>query len=931
VAVYYAKAEPLHRQAREIAKQALGDKHPDYATSLDNLAELYRDMGDYAQAEPLYQQAREIYKQALGEKHPDYATSLNNLALLYWEQRDYAQAEPLFQQAREIRRQALGERHPDYAISLNNLALLHWEQGDYAKAELLFRQAREILGQALGEKHPRYALSLDNLATLYKDQGDYAKAESIYRQAREIRKQALGDKHPDYADSLHNLGELYQAQEDYAQAEPLYQQAGEIYKQALGDKHPHYAIILHNLAELYRHMGDYAQAEPLYQQAREITRQALGEKHPDYATSLNNLALLYQAQGDYAKAEPLAAQAARITRWNLDLTAATQSERQQLLMSADLRYRLDHYLSVALRSGRAGSQAYGDVLAWKGAVLQRQRHLRLAQGADDPRTRELLTELQTTTSRLTALAFATPANPRQQAAWQARISKLSEDKERLERQLAQRSPAFRRLQEQQRLGPAQLQAALPHDAVLLDLLEYRHYLPPTKDRKKESWERRLAAFIVRPGRDVTCLDLGPGEPIARAIAQWRQATAGTKPDPAGATKVATELRRRLWEPFLPYLKGARTILLSPDGEVGRFPLAALPGARPGSYLLEEYALAVVPAPQLLPELLQAPAPAQAPGERATLLLLGGVDFDARPGPPPEKADPGTRAAVLGKEGARFAPLPGTLPEIEAIRAAFRRRHPDGTGTELRGGAATEAALRAQSRGQHYLHLATHGYFAPPSVVSALARPAHELDPTVRRRGDRHTLVGHHPGLLSGLALAGANRGAVATADGRQGDDGILTALEVTQLDLRAARLVVLSACETGLGRTAGGEGLLGLQQAFQAAGARALVASLWKVDDAATSVLMEEFYANLWQEKMSKLEALRQAQLTVLKHPGRVQQRREELREALAKRGVAEEELAARGFGKEAGALPNDGPTEPAARRSPPAWWAAFVLSGDWR
>src|SRR5262249_13143203 len=159
-------------------------------------------------------------------------------------------------------------------------------------------------------------------------------------------------------------------------------------------------------------------------------------------------------------------------------------------------------------------------------------------------------------------------------------------------------------------------------------------------------------------------------------------------DPAGAAKVATELRQRLWQPFLPSLQGVRTVLLSPDGDVGRFPFAALPGSKPGTSLLEEYALALVPAPQLLPELLQAPA--QAPGDPAPLLRLGGVDFDARPGPPPEKADPGTRTAVLGlgQEGARFDPLPGTLPEIENVRAAFRKRHPDGTVTELRGGAAT---------------------------------------------------------------------------------------------------------------------------------------------------------------------------------------------------------------------------------------------------
>src|SRR5262249_13593553 len=161
-----------------------------------------------------------------------------------------------------------------------------------------------------------------------------------------------------------------------------------------------------------------------------------------------------------------------------------------------------------------------------------------------------------------------------------------------------------------------------------------------------------------------------------------------------------------------------------------------------------------------------------------------------------------------------------------------------------------------------------------------------------------------------LGLAGANQAA---------DRGYLTAEEVAGLDLRGTELVVLSACATSLGKTVGGEGLLGLQRAFQAAGARTLVASLWSVDDAATSVLIEEFYAHLWQKQLSKLEALRQAQLTVLRHPERVEQRRRELREALLQRGVPEEVLAPRGIGKQAGDLPDGGRI--GMRQSPPAWW----------
>jgi CHAT domain-containing protein len=181
-----------------------------------------------------------------------------------------------------------------------------------------------------------------------------------------------------------------------------------------------------------------------------------------------------------------------------------------------------------------------------------------------------------------------------------------------------------------------------------------------------------------------------------------------------------------------------------------------------------------------------------------------------------------------------------------------------------------------------------------------------------------------PLLHSGIVLAGGGRDPDSgltepSAEASPREDGILTADEVQALDLRGCELVVLSACETGLGKLVGGQGVLGLQRAFQAAGARAVVASLWKVDDAATAVLMERFYTNLWEKRVPKLEALRQAQLAVLNDPGLVERRRAELK---------------RGLGEKAEPLPDGGrvasPSAPGAR-SDPALWAAFVFSGDTR
>src|SRR5271166_1527480 len=279
----YAEAGPLFKQATEIYRTALGERHPDYATSLNNLAELYCAMGRHAEAEPLFKQAMEVLGTALGEEHPSYAASLNNMAELSRAMGRHAEAEPLFKQAMEICRTALGERHADYAGSLNNLAGLYHAMGRHAEAEPLCKQAMEICRTALGERHPDYATSLNSLAVLYSAMGRHAEAEPLFKQAMTICRTALGERHPNYATSLNDLALLYNAMGRHAEAEPLCKQAMEICRTALGERHPAYAVSLSNLAELYRAMGRHAEAEPLFKQAMEIRRTALGERHPDYA------------------------------------------------------------------------------------------------------------------------------------------------------------------------------------------------------------------------------------------------------------------------------------------------------------------------------------------------------------------------------------------------------------------------------------------------------------------------------------------------------------------------------------------------------------------------------------------------------------------------------------------------------------------------
>ena len=582
-----SEALPAAQEAAEIRKTILGENHPDYAQSLNTLALLYKSQGDYARAEPLFRQALEIAKQALGENHPDYAASLSSLGVLYSSQGDYARAEPLYRLALEINKQALGELHPDYATSLNNLAGLYGKQGDDARAEPLYRQALEVRKKALGENHPDYADSLNNLAALYRSQRDYAPAEPLYRQALEIRKKALGENHPDYAASLSSLGYLYVLQGDYARAEPLYHQSLEIRKKALGENHPDYALSLNNLAFLYHSQGNYAQAEPLCRQALEVKTKALGENHPDYATSLSNLAFLYQSRGEYARAEPLYRQALDITLRHLDLAASVQAERQQLAMSADCHYRLDSYLALAIRADDFGAAVYERLLAWKGAVLARQQALR--QISTRPELAPLAAELQKVARQLAGSSLATPPPGAAAAAWQKQIAGLSAQKEELEGQLAAASAEFRQATRPVTVGD--VEDALPQNGALVDFLEYWHSDRQPKEKgSKTKWERRLAAFVVSEN-GLQLVDLKAVEPIREAIDIWRQGLGHT----AESRAAGQALREKLWLPLEAHLAGATTVLISPDGDLGKLPFAALPGKEPGSYLLEDYTLAVVPA------------------------------------------------------------------------------------------------------------------------------------------------------------------------------------------------------------------------------------------------------------------------------------------------------------------------------------------------
>ncbi len=855
-------ALPLLEAALKLRKEVFGERHEAYVNGLHGLANLHRTMGDYKVALPLYRQGLAISKEALGEKSSWHAVSLANLGGIHQAMGDNAAALPLYSQALAVYKEARGEKHPDYIGTLNNLANLYQAMGDHKGALPLFEKSLALAKDALGEKHTDHAQVLNNLALVHQALGNYEEALRLQKQALAGRKSLLGEKHPHYGESLHNLAFLYQDMGDPRSALPLCEQANSIAREAFGERHPEYAKGLHNLAYLHQDLGRHETAQRLFLQALAIIKDSLGGWHPSYAASLHSLGVQSLRMRRPGAALVFQEQSLAVTRRLLTADASVQSERQQIAAAAALRFRLNWRLSMP--DGDA-SFSHNHVLAWKGSAFAAQQARRRFVLADaQPATRDLSMQLRDVTRSLALLKDRNDEGSRK------RTEGLALRKQELESRLSFLSADFR-LAVRPPTSEA-FRASLPRGAVLIDLLVHNG-LDPARPAEGQAGRRRLVAWVVRHDAATARLDLGPMKPIEEDIVAWRRAIGKGE-----GSEGAARLRERVWSPLEKYLAGAKVVLISPDEALGRLPFAALPGREKGKVLLEEWALAILPVPQVL-TLLREPVKG-----KASLLALGAVDY--------------------GEGRGGWETLPSSGPEADDVAARFRGQFKVDA-SRLSGAKATKAAVTEALPKHRSAHLAIHGFFAPPTMRPHTEHKVKEAPGLLGRDG----VSGWDPGMLSGLVLAGANRQ-------RPGDDCILTASEVAEMDLSGMELAVLSACETGLGELAGGEGILGLQRAFAVSGCKSTVTSMWSVDDAATSVLMERFYLHLWEKKLSKLESLRQAQLDVLSHPEWVEERVKKLR------GMP----GLRGSGKSSEVVP--GKKE---RRSLIAWWGAWQLSGDWR
>jgi CHAT domain-containing protein/tetratricopeptide (TPR) repeat protein len=920
----YRKAEPLYARALAIRERALESSHPDVMESLNNLALSLDKQGMYARAEPLYARALALAEKVLGPKHPNVARGLNGLGMMYWTQGAYARAEPLLTRALTIREGLLvqanrfGPAHVDkffniiqvprsnwsksksgaaslglslYAglieevnsgtiASLSNVDELYSTTGVYAKAEPLMSRTADIFetvletvhsgvaqsldnlaqiyvatGQhkraepllvrtldsrekARGATHPDVANSLNNLAQLYQTQGAYAKAEPLLLRALEIREKALGATHPDVARSLNNLALLYRMRGAYAKAEPLLVRAANIFEKALGGTHPDVARSLNNLALIYHDQGTYSKAEPLYLRAVDIMSTLPGGAHPDAVRYLNNLAVLFHASGAPEKAEPLMARAAEIreSQLRLELARLSASRKRDLMML--LQRETDSLVSLHADSTPASDQAFElaltTVLRRKGLVLDslvdNQATLRAHLTPD---IRDKLGQLAVASRELSALLHA-PVEPRTAGARASVIGRLRTRIDVLESELNAASAALRA--KSQTVTPAMIQTAIPPGAALIELVRYRRF-DPRRDRQR--WqEARYVAYILQRQGPPLWLALGAAAPIDAGV-DAVLAEMHRNPS-ADATKGALQyLDTLVLAPLRGSLTNVKHIIVAPDSKLNLVPFEALIDPQ-GRYELEHRLVSYVTSGR---DLLQLAA-RQAPRSPATIV-----------------------AAPNYGPGKPFAHLDGASFEAMEVSAHFPGAR------ILTGDRATRAALAAVV-GPAVLHIATHGFFARDAVVNPMSTPATSLsrsppltslDP-LERDMFVEGVLGPSSLPASGDPAEALDRAGLALANANTNPEGIVTAREIMSYDWWGTRLVVLSACATGVGAVPSGEGVYGLRRALVLAGVESQVVSLWNVSDSSARALMRGFYGEL-ARGTGRAEALRRAKLSMLQQP----------------------------------------------------------------
>lgn len=927
VLAIYEKVIPLYQRAVVIQELELGPEDPNTAVSLNNLAFAYSDIGQYEKAQPIFQRALVIIEKKLGKNHMTTATILHNLAQNYYYLGKYEVALPLIQRSFVIREKGLGSEHPDTASSLNDMASCYRQLAQFDKALQFDQRALAIREKALGPEHLDTASSLNNLAHNYIKLGQYESALPIIRRALKIREKVFGPSHPAIAISLNDLAITFIQLGQYDKALPLIERALSIQEKALGSEHPDISVTLSNLAQSHFKLGQFESAMPLLRRALTISEKVLGSIHPYTALSLNNLAITFVQLGEFHKAIPIFEQALAIQEkvlgsehpdiaLTLNNLAFTFGNLTQFEKSLEF-----HQRALAIRENVLGpdhpdtANSLNNMALTYSNLSQHEKALPLFQ-------RALLINLQTLNPEhnyyalvLNNLAFTFLKMGQPDLAivfYKAAVNIYQNMREQV---LKIDSTALRSYTESvaytyQNLANLLVdQSLLPEAQIVLEMLKQEEQfdfvrrsvnLGSSKTRveyskKERVWVTRYNLIADRLGA------LGAEEQSLQ-----KQATLGLTDDQKQrlqALKADLAIARKAFEAFLNELREsfaregparAKEVIETSQQALSETQ-TLLKNLGDDAVLLQYYVtgdkvgmLLTTPGVQLARtskvtskelnrqiaefrrQLRDPKANAQPAALALYQLLISPVAQDL------EQA--GAKTIMLSLDGAlRYLPFGAlhdgkqylverwNLPMYTSVTKDKLRdsvtRHWQAAGLGLTRAVGEFVALPAVKAEMSSIVKVGSAGVLPGEIYLDDAFSAVRLKDVSQRKFQLLHVASHFrfsPGTeVNSFLLLG---------DGQQ-----LTLGDIRTQNYRFDNvdLLTLSACDTGLGggRDAQGKEIEGFGVIAQQQGAKAVLATLWPVADQSTALLMAEMYKRRQEQSLTKIEALRQAQLSLLSQP----------------------------------------------------------------
>jgi CHAT domain-containing protein/tetratricopeptide (TPR) repeat protein len=792
--------DALSRSAKIIAR-AEGPLGIDELTTAQDLASLFIQLGNYSETSEILDQLILEYEKIYGPQSLRLIEPLVNKGKLLLAEGDYTTADKIALRANQIAISIYGDKSTKTASTQKLLSDIDYTIGDYDKAEDNIVKAMASQEKQFGRNHIDVAKSLSQLGLIKFYKGDNKKeVEKTMIEARDIIGTKLGKDNPQYADILKNVAILYISEKKYDQAFSALTQAESIWRLKTGRKNSVQAASIFALTgDVYYQLKKYDKAEEFYKKGKDLYEKYFSDKHPEYVKILSKLARVYFMEKDFKGAKKNIELALNNYENFIKQFFPALSEREKAKYWNTIKGDFEFYNTLAFSqlddfrdlSGKVYNyQLLTKALLLSSSIKIRERILNSKDEALKASYNQWVLRKEFLTNALSMSTQQLIDNSIDPAA-------LGNEVERLERELSEKSEIFGQSFENKRITYENVQSALGKNDVAVEMVRYRYF-----DHTFTDSIIYVALYVKGEKGRPKAVELPEGHRMeTRFFKYYRNCIIGKIPDQYSY--------RVFWEPIQKEIGQYSTIFLSPDGVYNQINLESIP-TPDGKYVIDNSNIVMVSNTK---DLYLRKVKAKLAGATVTnnASMFGNPMF-----------------YMTASANHQFPSLPGTEKEVDELQKLLKQK---GWATDeyMEKSASEEKAKLIDN--PRIFHIATHGFYTKAEDLSSQ-----------KELTENEAMQAENPLLKSGLLLTGGGDILDKTTYNYNIDNGVLTAYEAMSLNLDRTDLVVLSACETGLGEISNGEGVYGLQRAFFVAGAKVLIMSMFKVDDDATQKLILNFY-----------------------------------------------------------------------------------------